>query len=210
VPTGNNGNAISASGAQNVRILGPGLITNGGANVFGDGVFFSDMHHSEVSGITVLGSIFQGIFVLGGIGTPPSDFLTITGNTVGQNGLRLDFLGMELHVVSSTISENDVSGNSRGLGISNPTSGSPNIVNHNICNGNVFSGLGVGGPATVKNNVTNGNGQLGLGVSGPNVEVSNNTSLANGNVDMSDSSAVCAGTVWSGKTFFTANQSCIH
>ena len=87
--------------------------------------------------------------------------------------------------------------------------GSP-MVSHNICNGNVFSGLGVGGPATVKNNVTNGNGQLGLGVSGPNVEVSNNTSLANGNVDMSDSSAVCAGTVWSGKTFFTANQSCIH
>jgi hypothetical protein len=43
-----------------------------------------------------------------------------------------------------------------------------------------------------------------------NVEITNNTSLADGNFDMFDSSAVCAGTGWSGNTFFTANQSCIH
>jgi hypothetical protein len=207
----NTAAAISASGGQHVRILGPGLITDSLASAFASGVAFSDMHHSEVSGITVSGFNVNGIVAVGGIGTPPSDFLTITANTVGR-GSQFGLAGIQLNVVSSTISENDVSGNSVGLAISNaaPASGSPNIVNHNICNGNANGlGLGISGPATVKNNVVNGNPQGGIGVSGPNAEVTNNTSLANGVFDLATGPG-CTGTVWSGNTFFNANQSCIH
>src|SRR6516164_4561446 len=40
----------------NISILGPGLITNGGANTFSAGVSLLFLFNSEVSGITVLGS----------------------------------------------------------------------------------------------------------------------------------------------------------
>ena len=40
---------------QNVRILGPGLITNSGANAFSAGVFLDFVVNAEMSGIMVLG-----------------------------------------------------------------------------------------------------------------------------------------------------------
>ena len=42
------------------------------------------------------------------------------------------------------------------------------------------------------------------------LEVTNNTSLANGMVDLFNRPPDCKGRVWNGNTFFTANQSCIH
>jgi hypothetical protein len=69
-------------------------------------------------------------------------------------------------------------------------------------------------PFTFQNNVTNGNGKYGISVMKPalgaTAHFTNNTSLANGNFDLFDDTPNCSGQVWSGNTFFTANQSCIH
>jgi parallel beta-helix repeat protein len=120
-----------------------------------------------------------------------------------------------------TISENDVSGNGTGIRVVNDGGlGSVGTVSHNIINGNTGAGILIlaANGATFQNNVTNGNGQYGILVAAPGppgppvngVDVTNNRSLANRTFDLFDGSAVCSGHVWSGNTFFTANQSCIH
>jgi len=196
-----------------IRILGPGLITNGGGNTFIVGVDLSILTHSEVSGITVLGCS-AGI---GAAGPPGGANLTITANTLGRNGTGIATTNLSY----STISENDISGNGVGIGIvSADVLGPPLMVSHNILNGNTgngvqivagFSGLAV----TVQNNVVDGNGLDGIHIdffapSPAPIEVVNNTSLANGMNDLFDGTPGCVPNVWSGNTFFNANQSCIH
>jgi len=88
-------------------------------------------------------------------------------------------------------------------------------VSHNVINGNTGVGVLIGGSidATFQNNVISGNGQYGISVSLFGVfglKVTNNTALANGTLDLNDPVPNCAGSVWSGNTFFTANQSCVH
>jgi hypothetical protein len=193
---------------QNISILGPGLITNGGGNAFSAGVFLLFVVNSEVNGLTVLGSG-------NGIVADESTSLTITANTLGRNVIGMD-LG---NAFLCTISDNDVSGNGTGIQVVNDGGlGSVGTVSHNIINGNTGAGILIlaANGATFQNNVTNGNGQYGIFVTGPlgppvnGVDVTNNRSLANGTFDLFDGSAVCAGAVWSSNTFFTANQSCIH
>ena len=196
-----------------IRILGPGLITNSGGNTFSVGVNLFIVTDSEVSGITVLGSR-TGI---GAAGPPGGADLTITANTLGRNGAGMSLLNL----TSSTISENDVSGNGVGISITSAdVFGPPLMVSHNILNGNTrdgvqivagFSGLAV----TVQNNVVNGNGLDGIHIdsfapSPAGTEVVNNTSLANGGNDLFDGTPGCVPNVWSGNKFFTANQGCIH
>ena len=86
-------------GRSNIQILGPGLITNGGANTFSAGVFLDFAENSEVSGTTVLRSDT-------GILTGDCTNLTITANTLGQNNA-----GISLADTGATVSKNDVSGN---------------------------------------------------------------------------------------------------
>jgi hypothetical protein len=194
---------------QNISILGPGLITNDGGNTFSAGVFLVFVAFSEVSGITVLGS-GTGMF------TAECTSLTVTANTFGRNNVGLDLEDLNV----STISKNDVSGNGTGIFV-DFESGPAGTVSHNVINGNTGVGVVISaivGIATFQNNVVSGNGQYGILVErvpppGQNVfglEVTNNTSLANGKFDLFDGSAVCAGAVWSGNTFFNADQSCIH
>jgi hypothetical protein len=203
---------------SNIQILGPGLITNGGGT-FGLGFFFQFANNSEVSGVTVLGASVSGIAFVN------SDFVTITANTLGRNGNRGTTMGaielLEVH--SSTISGNDASGNNAfGMSATNISPGPLGTVSHNIFNGNGFDGLLVGtfNGATIQQNVTNGNGFNGIEV-GPSgaggYEITNNTSLANGMNDLVEINTggpnpppPCSINVWSGNTFFTANQSCIH
>jgi hypothetical protein len=202
-----------------VHILGPGLITNGGANAFSAGVlFFAEVTQSEVNGITVLGCSFAGIDAeAGGVGNFGTALtgLTFTANTLGRNseGIRA------VNVVSSTISKNDVSGNGSGIVVLNAflnLTGPPLLVSHNIVNGNTGDGVVLSAGAspnhtvTVQNNVTSGNGTNGITNNGIALEITNNTSLANGMFDLFESALGCMGVVWSGNTFFTANQSCIH
>ena len=197
---------------EHVRVLGPGLITNGGGNAFRIGVFFFHVDNSEVSGITVLGSMGSGIAATG-------DFLTITGNTLGRNGSgtiagAIGLIGVHF----STISGNDVSGNNEsGLDARDVVASGPlGTVSHNIFNGNTTNGLFVVAGdftgATIQHNIAVGNGAngIGLGTADGPAEVTNNTSLANGNFDLADFTPNCTGHVWSGNKFFTANQSCIH
>jgi len=202
---------IPPPSVQNVHILGPGLITNGGANTFGTGVFLLFAINSEVSGITVLGSG-------SGIEADECTFLTVTANTLGRNSVGLNLGTVNL----STISENDVSGNGTGIFLDAEDGAAAGTVSHNVINGNTLAGLHISAilfGATVQNNIINGNGQYGIFVEPPpppaqevfGLEVTNNTSLANGMVDLFDGQTPnCKGTVWSGNTFFTANQSCIH
>jgi hypothetical protein len=198
-------------GPDNVSILGPGLITKGGFNTFLAGVSLVVVTHSEVRGITVMGS-GNGIVATGPLSGTTD--LTIAANTLGQNdsGIVLS------DVLSSTISENHVSGNRIGLSISNPdVTGSPTRVSHNIVDGNTGGGLFINvGFATVQNNVISGNGQTGIlvqtSLDGATIEleVIDNRLLANTGFDLVDMVPGCTGAVWSGNTFFTANQSCIH
>jgi nitrous oxidase accessory protein NosD len=204
---------FSRPGPERVRILGPGLITNGGVNATGTGVTFNLVTNSEVSGLTMVGF---GILAQSNTSGIPLEFLKITKNTIGQvtNGPGIGLF----QVLSSTISENNVSGNNNGIAVFGPVGGlasQANMIHHNNCSGNASDGLSISvGPATVQNNVITGNG-AGITVLGPpifppanNVQITNNTSLAN-QFDMTDIPG-CTGTVWSGNTFFTANQSCIH
>jgi hypothetical protein len=197
-----------------ISILGPGLITNGGGNTFIVGVDLSIVTHSEVSGITVLGSSGSGIVAAG---PPGGADLTITANTLGRNGAGIGVTNLS----SSTISKNDISGNGVGISIvSADVLGPPLMVSHNILNGNTGSGVQIvagfsGLAVTVQNNVVNGNGLDGIHIdffapSPAPIEVVNNTSLANGMNDLFDGTPGCVPNVWSGNTFFTANQSCIH
>jgi hypothetical protein len=204
--------AISAQGSsftirlEGVRIFGPGLITNGGGNAFATGVFFQFANDSEVSGVTVRGA--RGV----GIGAATADFMTITANTLGRDGLGIELI--DVH--SSTISGNDASGNFDGMSATERVSGGPALgtVSYNIFNGNTVNGLGVAAfaGATIQHNVTNGNGTNGIafgGVMTGIIELTNNTSLANGNFDLF-TQPNCPGSMSSGNKFFTANQSCIH
>ena len=199
--------ASTSSGAfQNVRILGPGLITNGGANTFSAGVSLLFLFNSEVSGITVLGS-GTGIF------TAECTSLTITANTLGRNTV-----GLDLENAGATVSKNDVSGNGTGILYQNIGAPMTSTVSHNVINGNTGVGASIaanaGGVVTFGNNVISGNGQDGIfvsqlpGTSG--IFVTNNTSLANRDFDLFSNNPNCSGQVWSGNKFFTANQSCIH
>jgi parallel beta-helix repeat protein len=185
-----------------VRILGPGLITNGGANTFSAGVSLTFVDNSEVSGITVRGASGPGIVA------PECTSLIITANTLGGNSE-----GLSLGDCGATVSKNDVSGNDIGIFYDNIGAPKTITVSHNVINGNTSGVVIVGSMgATFQNNVISGNGTgifvPQIGVFG--LKVTNNTSLANGNFDLFDGSAVCAGTVWSGNTFFNANQTCIH
>jgi parallel beta-helix repeat protein len=190
--------------AGNPRILGPGLITNGGGNAFSEGVRLINLVNGEVSGITVLG-------VGSGIVCGLCNFVTITRNTLGRNAT-----GMALgDSAFNTISENDASGNGTGIAINNQSGASLGMVIHNIVNGNTGDGVDVEGIVTVQNNVVSGNGQDGIHVAFgfgdfEGSAVSENTSLANGKFDLFDESPGCVGQVFSGDTFFTANQGCIH
>jgi parallel beta-helix repeat protein len=189
-------------GRSNIHILGPGLITNGGGNTFSAGISLAFAFNSEVSGITVLGSP-------AGISTGDCTNLTITANTFGRNGL-----GISLVDSNATISDNDASGNGTGIFVDDDRFFPPTgTVSHNVLNGNTGVGLSISIATglTVQNNVINGNGQSGILVSEfARSEVINNTSLANGMFDLFDGALGCSGHVWSGNTFFTANQSCIH
>jgi parallel beta-helix repeat protein len=187
-----------------VRILGPGLITNGGGNTFSVAVRLINGPNAEVSGITMLGSG-------AGIITTGCNFMTITANTLGRNATGI-LLGDSPF---STISNNDVSGNGTGIRLTLEGPPSTGTVSHNVLNGNtvgLFINFETG--ATVQNNVINGNSQYGIFVAGATfplgLQVINNTSLANGNNDLFDDAPDCSGHVWSGNTFFNANQSCIH
>jgi parallel beta-helix repeat protein len=168
----------------NIHILGPGLITNGGANHFSTGVSLFNTNNSEVSGITVLDS-GTGIFT-----TRSCNFLTITANTLGRNTV-----GISLSSSNSTISKNDVSGSiGVGIGILNFSPLSAGMVSHNIVNGN-GRGVLIVGIVTVQNNVVNGNGLDGIHVefipdNFTGAEVLNNTSLANAGSDLFDEGRV--------------------
>jgi hypothetical protein len=197
----------------NVHILGPGLITNGGENAFNNGVLLGGtVARIEVRGITVLGSRFAGIN-LSGVAGFSSLQMTLAANTLGRNGTGISVINLD----AGSISKNDVSGNGTGILIENDdVAGLPTMVSHNIVNGNTGDGVRITdlGPlliptVAVQNNVISGNGGNGISVLVA-LEVTNNTSLANGMFDLFASLPGCTEPVWSGNTFFTANQSCIH
>ena len=194
--------------ASGVSILGPGLITNGGANAFQEGIFLSGfVNQAEVNGVTVRGASV-------GIGTFDCFNVTITANTLGRNGVGISMINVD----PGTITGNNVSGNGTGIIIDNADVSltDKTVVTHNIVNGNTGDGVQINddGPllfptVTVQNNVTSGNGGNGISFLTA-IEISSNKSLANGMFDLFSQGPNCSGVVLSGNTFFTANQSCIH
>ena len=209
---GGNISAISnSSPVTDVHILGPGLIFSDSTSPFTLGVsLVGSVTDSEVSGITVQGqgrALTVGINADGqAIGTTGLTFTknTTVGGTVGISVINL---------TSSTISENVASGFTVGIEINNGvTSGSPIKLSGNLVIGNPNTGVDIiGGFVTAQNNIVSANSTDGISVSSAHfVEIINNTALGNGTLDLSDSDLNCVGTVWSGNTFFKANQSCIH
>jgi hypothetical protein len=143
--------AIASPFLENIHILGPGLITNGGGNAFFvNGVRLDVVHNSEVSGITVRGSAGAGIRC------QFCDFVTITANTLGRNGTGIALA----ESTSNTISDNDASGNGTGIGIQVGAPFTAGTVSHNVLNGNTGAGVAFfpdTAGATVQNNIINGN-----------------------------------------------------
>ena len=208
---GNYSGGITGAFVARVHILGPGLITNSGGNAFFDGVaLVGFVTNSEVRGITVVGSRSAGIDADGQ--SPGTTDLTFRANTLGRNGTGISVVNL----TSSMISENDVSGNGLGISINNvDVIAPPLVVSQNIVNGNTDNGVLITAGAllfdtvTIRNNVISGNGGNGILLQNF-AQITNNTALANGTFDLFDTVSGCTGTLWSGNTFFTANQSCIH
>ena len=201
------GTAISTTEpVTDVHILGPGRIFSLGPSVFNTGVSLTRATDSEVTGITVQGPVV-GIFADDTTG------LTFTKNTLAGGTVGI----WVTNLTSSTISENVASNYTVGIQIDNVGATGPAIMlSRNIVNGNRNTGVSIDtGFVTARNNIISGNATVGIDVSSPlaattALEITNNTVLANGTLDLNDADPNCKGTVWSGNTFFAANQSCIH
>ena len=106
----NSGGILTVASVADVHILGPGLITNGGANAFSAGVlFFAEVTQSEVNGITVLGSSFAGIDAdFGGNGNSGTGLtgLTFTANTLGRNSTGIMATGCGYFGTTAKYTEN--------------------------------------------------------------------------------------------------------
>ncbi|MBV8841194.1 MAG: right-handed parallel beta-helix repeat-containing protein [Bryobacterales bacterium] len=208
----NFSSGITGTPVVDVHILGPGLIMGGAVNSFSFGVsLVGSVTDSEVSGLTVRGSRVAGINADGQ--APGTTGLTFTKNTLAGGNWGI----LVTNLTSSTISENDASGNFIGIQISNEgVTGPPITFSRNIVNGNTNTGVIIDtGFVTAQKNVVSGNGVVGIDVLASQLgvtialEVTGNTSLANGTVDLNDAVPGCTGSVWSGNKFFTRNQSCI-
>lgn len=134
---------------------------------------------------------------------------------------------------NNTISSNSVSGNGLdGIQVANFTNG--NFVRTNSVNNNGFGqpagngfrdgdGIAIFGSSnTVQTNVANSNGGNGIAVEGSGTvngksnTINGNQALLNGSApnttafDLFDRNVGCDANVWTGNTFLTRNQTCIH
>jgi hypothetical protein len=234
----NSSDGITGTPVTDVHILGPGRIRglfNAGF-LFGISLVGS-VTDSEVSGITVQAGVNTGIQVDGqAFGTTGFTLTknTLAGLTVGISVINLTSSTISENVVTGctvglTIEGEDVTRGSPIMLSRNIVSGNPNTgveisgfvtAQNNVISGNGNTGIEVTAPqfgaTIITNNTVSGNGNLGIDVS-PGlvgatiaVEITNNTVVANGTVDLLDSTPNCAGTVWRGNMFFSAFPSCIH
>jgi hypothetical protein len=208
----NSSGGVTATPLTDVHILGPGRIYSIGQILFTTGVnLVGQVTDSEVSGITVQGPVV-GISIDGqAFGTHS---LTFTKNTLAGGTVGIEVINL----TASTISDNVASAYTVGIDIENAgVTGPPIMLSRNIVNGNRNTGVSIDtGFVTAKNNIISGNATVGINVTGGQfatttaLEITNNTVLANGTLDLNDAVTNCKGTVWNSNTFFTANQSCIH
>ena len=205
----NSSDGVTGTPMTDIHILGPGLIFSDQVARFNTGVsLVGSVTDSEVSGITVQAPVTVGINADGqAFGTTG---LTLTKNTLAGGTVGISVINL----TSSTISENVASGYTVGISIDNAgvTSGSPITLSGNKVIGNPNTGVDIiGGFVTAQNNIVSANSTIGISVSSAHfVQIINNTALGNGTQDMNDGDLNCVGTVWSGNTFFKANQTCIH
>jgi hypothetical protein len=212
------------SGTVTSRLCRIGIEGQGVIQGFPTGILMIKADASQVDLVTLL----QNQYGLVG-GDVVS--LTVASNVIGRSayeGLRLD------GPTSSTVSQNDVSGNGTstapdfsGAGIvitcASICSGvaKDNTVNNNTANGNGLDGIkiathvfGVLLGTRVYGNVTDCNGNYGIEVGyglmdSPGTQVFNNTSLGNRAGDLYDDStdnglSGCTENFWSSNVFFTA------
>jgi parallel beta-helix repeat protein len=198
-PPSNNAIVVggdSVGRVHHVGIQGPGLITSFSSVGLFTGIALVSADYSQVSQVTIMGAVFEG-----GISTQGCNFLTLTSNVIGRT-----FVGVTMfNTNSSSVTRNDVSGDSTGIEL---VTGSGNTISNNVANGNSGRGVDIGGDARVYGNVTNGNGSYGISNFSTLSQVFSNTSKANGQFDLFDQNA-CSGS-WGDNVFFTANSPCIH
>jgi parallel beta-helix repeat protein len=230
----NSSDGVTGTPVTDVHILGPGRIQG-----FVSGIsLVGSVTDSEVSGITVqrftVGITANGqAFGTTGLrltkntlagGTEGISVTNLTSSTISENVVSGCTVGIQIGNGGMTggsplmLSRNIVSGNpNTGVNIS----GGFVTVQNNVISGNGNDGINVVtasqfGPTIITNNTVSGNGTVGINVvvsqlgDTITLEIINNTVVATGTVDLNDTVPNCAGTVWSGNTFFTASQSCVH
>jgi hypothetical protein len=229
----NSFDGVTGTPVTDVHILGPGRIQG-----FPSGVsLVGSVTDSEVSGITVQRSTI-GINVNGqAFGTTG---LTLTKNTLAGGTVGISVINLTSSTISENVASgytvgiqilNGVTSGSPLMLSRNIVSGNPNTgvdisgglvtAQNNVISGNGNVGINVVtgsqfGATIITNNTVSGNGTVGINVTASQIgatmalEITNNTVVATGTVDLNDAVPNCAATVWSGNTFFTANQSCIH
>lgn len=120
--------------------------------------------------------------------------------------------GIQTSAVSGiTVSGNTVKRNTEGIYISY---GSGDTVIGNTANNNQYDGIVIGGLSTgetVRGNTTNGNYDgITLANGSTDNTISGNTAQQNRQYDLVDVNDSCDHNVWTGNSFRTANQPCIH
>jgi hypothetical protein len=208
----NSSGGVTGTPVTDVHILGPGRIYGFGQILFTTGInLVGSVTDSEVSGITVQGSVVAISADGQAFGTHG---LTFTKNTLAAGTVGINVINLS----SSTISENVATNYTVGIQIENAgATGPPIMLSRNILTGNRNTGLDIDtGFVTAQNNIISGNATVGINVTGAQLatttalEITHNTVLGNGTLDMNEAVPNCKGTVWNSNTFFTANQSCIH
>jgi parallel beta-helix repeat protein len=198
-------------GLKNVRIVGPGAITN-----FAAGIFFLGTIGGGVTDATLSNNGNGLVSNLDGGGVQ-SKSLLITQNQIVQN-INNGIEGSAIN--TSTIVGNNASNNGTAAGGSGIWLGmaATNTVQGNICNNNFTDGIRLGGAGgngatgnIVLGNQTNNNSSVGIGLESPTVSdhFSGNVAFGNAVFDISDSNPSCGSNTYKSDVFGTANQACI-
>lgn len=188
--SGNIGIAVGVgvpSGNAFVHIDGPGTITN-----FGSGIDFEQVSHSSVVGVTVTNTL-DGILVLGGLTVGCGAACPSTKNDLHGNSVAGSFVGFGLQAATdNSLRDNNVTNTGFGIALADSTTG--NDVRANTTNNNFAVGIIVGF----------------FGTNATNNDITHNTALDNGSVDLVDANPNCDSNTWQHNTFGTANQPCIQ
>jgi len=198
-------------GLKNVKIVGPGTITN-----FAAGILLLGTAGGGVTDAT-LSNNGNGLIANFDGGGVQAKSLLITQNQIVNNlgnGIQGSAINMSI-IVGNNASNNGSAAGGSGIWLGMAAT---NMVQGNICNNNFDDGIRLGGAGgngatgnTVLGNQTNHNSNFGIGLETPTVSdhFTGNVAFGNAVFDIDDSNPSCGSNTYKSDVFGIANQACI-